>query len=80
VSATAAWVLPGSVADRVVVNPRGSPLIFSVEHPRGELRVALEVSGAGADFKVGRSGILRTARALFEDQVLIPHSVWGGRP
>jgi len=79
VSVATACVLPGSVAEGIAVIPKGSPLIFSVEHPSGEFTVTLEFSGAGADFKVGRSGILRTARALFEGQILIPRAVWSGR-
>jgi len=61
-----------------VKKPSGNPLIISVEHPSGEFTVTLEVSGSGADFEVGRSGILRTARALFEGRVLVPRSVWDG--
>jgi 4-oxalomesaconate tautomerase len=52
---------------------------MSVEHPTGEFTVTLEVAGTGADFRVGRSGILRTARALFDGQVLIPAALWSGR-
>jgi 4-oxalomesaconate tautomerase len=80
VSVATACVLPGSVAEGIAVIPKGSPLIFSVEHPSGEFTVTLEISGAGAEFNVGRSGILRTARALFEGHVLVPRSIWGGRP
>src|SRR5262249_34943000 len=76
VSVATACVLPGSVAEGIAKQPTGWPLLLSVEHPTGEFTVALEVSGAGKDFKVGRSGILRTARALFEGRVMIPASVW----
>jgi 4-oxalomesaconate tautomerase len=79
VSVATACVLPGSVASGIVRKPSGQPLIFSVEHPSGEFTVTLEVSGEGADFKVGRSGILRTARALFEGHALVPHAIWDGR-
>jgi 4-oxalomesaconate tautomerase len=79
VSVATACVLPGSVASGIARKPSGHPLIFSVEHPSGEFTVTLEVSGEGADFKVGRSGILRTARALFEGHALVPHAIWDGR-
>lgn len=78
VSVATACVLPGSVAEGIVKKPGGDPLIVSVEHPRGEFTVTLEISGAGADFKAGRSGILRTARALFDGHALVPRSVWDG--
>ena len=79
VSVATACVLPGSVAEGVVKKPVGNPLILSVEHPSGEFTVTLEVSGTGANFKVERSGILRTARALFDGHVLVPASVWNGK-
>jgi len=79
VSVATACVLPGSVAAGIAVIPQGSPLIFSVEHPSGEFTVTLEVSGVGANFNVGRSGILRTARALFEGRILVSHSIWSGK-
>jgi 4-oxalomesaconate tautomerase len=79
VSVATACVLPGSVAAGIAKPPAGRPLIFSVEHPSGEFTVTLEVSGEGANFTVGRSGILRTARALFEGHALVPATIWGGR-
>jgi 2-methylaconitate cis-trans-isomerase PrpF len=52
---------------------------MSVEHPTGEFTVTLELSGDSVtNFKVGRSGVLRTARALMDGAVLVPHAVWDG--
>jgi 4-oxalomesaconate tautomerase len=79
VSVATACVMPGSIAEGIARIPGGSPIVMSVEHPSGEFTVTLEVSGAGEQFSVGRSGILRTARALMEGAVLIPRSVWDGR-
>lgn len=80
VSVATACALPGSVAAGIAQVPSGSPLLMSVEHPTGEFTVNLEYSGASAaDFTVGRSGILRTARALMQGRVLVPQAVWGGR-
>src|SRR5882672_785115 len=79
VSVATACVLPGSVAAGIAKRASGQPLIFSVEHPSGEFTVTLEVSGTGADFKVGRSGILRTARALFEGHALVAQAIWSGK-
>jgi 4-oxalomesaconate tautomerase len=79
VSVATACVMPGSVAEGIATQATGSPGVLSVEHPSGEFTVTLEVSGSGANFRAGRSGILRTARALMRGQVLVPHSVWDGR-
>jgi 4-oxalomesaconate tautomerase len=79
VSVATACALPGSVTHGIAKLPNGSPLLMSVEHPTGEFTVTLEVSGSGGDFKVGRSGILRTARALMRGHVLVPSAVWNGK-
>ncbi|MGE0113825.1 MAG: 4-oxalomesaconate tautomerase [Steroidobacteraceae bacterium] len=79
VSVATACALPGSVAEGIAKVSPGSPLLMSVEHPTGEFTVTLEYSGtSAADFKVGRSGILRTARALMQGQALVPKAVWDG--
>jgi len=79
VSVATACALPGSVAEGIVQLPSGAPLVFSVEHPSGEFTVTLEVSGKSvADFRVGRSGILRTARVLMDGAAMVPRAVWTG--
>jgi 4-oxalomesaconate tautomerase len=79
VSVATACALPGSVGASIAVMPTGSPLVMSVEHPTGEFTVTLELWGDSVtNFKVGRSGILRTARALMDGAVLVPHAVWHG--
>jgi 4-oxalomesaconate tautomerase len=67
------------VAKGIAKIPDGRPIVMSVEHPSGEFTVQLEVEGEGANFSVGRSGILRTARALFEGYLLVPQAVWEGK-
>jgi 4-oxalomesaconate tautomerase len=79
VSVATACVMPGSVAEGIARIPHSSPRVLSVEHPSGEFTVTLEVTGSGDNFVVGRSGILRTARALMQGQVLVPRAVWDGR-
>jgi 4-oxalomesaconate tautomerase len=79
VSVATACVMPGSVAKGIAKIPDGRPIVMSVEHPSGEFTVQLEVAGEGANFSVGRSGILRTARALFEGYLLVPQAVWEGK-
>jgi len=74
-----ACVLPGSVAAGVVSVPDGAVKRLSVEHPTGELSVELEVVGAdGAEPRVVRASLIRTARALFRGEVLIPAAIWDG--
>jgi len=72
VSVATACVLPGSPAHSVTVMPRGRHRRLSVEHPTGEFTVQIEVGGTEAAPVIERSGLLRTARALFDGQVLVP--------
>ncbi|HXY50379.1 MAG TPA: 4-oxalomesaconate tautomerase [Terriglobales bacterium] len=72
-----ACVLPGSVARGIVSVPDGTVKRLSVEHPSGEFSVEFEVNES-AGLKVVRASLIRTARALFRGEVLIPASIWDG--
>ena len=74
-----ASVLPGSVASGMVFLPAGPLKRLSVEHPSGEFSLEIEVDETTrGGLKVVRSSLIRTARALFRGDVLIPASVWDG--
>jgi 4-oxalomesaconate tautomerase len=74
-----ACVLPGSVPSAVVPPPVGSVHRLSVEHPSGEFSLEIE-TGEQHDgtIHIVRSSLIRTARALFRGEVLVPSSVWDG--
>ena len=74
-----ACVLPGSVASGIVSVPEGTVKRLSVEHPSGEFSLEIEVDGtSGNELKVVRSSLIRTARALFRGDVLVPARIWDG--
>ena len=74
-----ACVLPGSVARSIVDVPEGAVKGLSVEHPSGEFSLEIEVDEAGGEgLRVIRSSLIRTARALFRGEVLVPASIWDG--
>ncbi|WP_433362856.1 4-oxalomesaconate tautomerase [Streptosporangium sp. CA-115845] len=65
VSVATAVLLEGSVAAEIAVSgPPGD--ILRIEHPTGFFDTSIEVSGSGARLRVHRSGVLRTARKLFD--------------
>jgi 2-methylaconitate cis-trans-isomerase PrpF len=73
--ATAA-VLPGSVANRCV-EPHGLARgTVAVEHPAGRIEVDLEIAGDAARPEVRRASLVRTARRIFEGNVLVPESLF----
>jgi 4-oxalomesaconate tautomerase len=67
VSVGTAIVVPGAVGHDLAVLDGGSRL--SVEHPSGALEVEVELDAAATPPKVIRSGVVRTARKLFDGTV-----------
>jgi 4-oxalomesaconate tautomerase len=74
-----ACILPRSVAHGVVQAQDGSVQRLSIEHPSGEFSVEFQVEHTGGGLKVIRSSLIRTARALFRGELLVPASVWVGK-
>ncbi len=79
VTVATAAVIEGSVAHDVARLPPGPRRRISVEHPSGEFTVELEAEGDANALTVRRAALLRTARRLFEGNVLIPGEVWDGK-
>jgi 4-oxalomesaconate tautomerase len=69
VSVGTAVMLPGAVGSDLAAPPRGSRL--SIEHPSGALQVEVELDTTTTPPTVLRSGVVRTARKLF-DGVVFP--------
>ncbi|WP_435926958.1 4-oxalomesaconate tautomerase [Dryocola sp. BD613] len=75
VSVATACLTPGSVAEDLANISAARVQRLSVEHPSGEFGVMLTRDTAG---RVINSGLIRTARLLFEGRVAIPGSLWSG--
>jgi 4-oxalomesaconate tautomerase len=67
VSVGTAIVVPGAVGHDLAALDGGSRL--SVEHPSGALQVEVELDATAVPPKVTRSGVVRTARKLFDGTV-----------
>ena len=76
VSVATACVIEGSVAARRAAAGPGARKRISVEHPTGEFTVELETCNDAGSVRVTSAALLRTARALFDGEILVPH----GRP
>jgi 4-oxalomesaconate tautomerase len=74
-----ACILPDSVAHEIVRRQDGATQRLSIEHPSGEFSVEFQVEHSGGGLKVMRSSLIRTARALFRGELLVPASVWAGK-
>jgi 4-oxalomesaconate tautomerase len=67
VSVATAVMLPGAVGSDLAAEPEGSRL--SIEHPSGALQVEVELDTTTTPPTVVRSGVVRTARKLFDGTV-----------
>ncbi len=75
VSVATACVVPGTVAAALALLPDGERKRVSVEHPTGEFTVELEARITANGVELKHCALVRTARALFRGQVLIPASI-----
>ncbi|MGY5956504.1 4-oxalomesaconate tautomerase [Kosakonia sp. BK9b] len=75
VSVATACLIPGTVAEGLAKIGNERQQRLAVEHPGGEFSVMLTRDAAG---NVVKSGLIRTARLLFDGRVAIAGSLWGG--
>lgn len=69
VSVGTAIMLPGAVGSDLAAAPRAGSHRLSIEHPSGALQVEVELDTTTMPPKVLRSGVVRTARKLFDGAV-----------
>jgi 4-oxalomesaconate tautomerase len=67
VSVVTALALPGTVGAELAGRPAGAR--YDVEHPTGHLAVEAEIDTSGRVPRARRSGVVRTARKLFDGTV-----------
>jgi 4-oxalomesaconate tautomerase len=79
VSVATACVLPRSATEGIATIPAGATKVLSVEHPTGEFTVQLETAHGPGGIEIKRAALLRTARRLFDGNMLVPRTVWNGR-
>jgi 4-oxalomesaconate tautomerase len=78
VTVATACVLEGSVADGLAVVSEGLCKTIAVEHPTGEFSVELELDPSNPQ-NVIRAALLRTARLIMREEVMIPATAWKGQ-
>lgn len=70
ISVATAVVLPGSVAEGIAQVPEDARFL-SIEHPSGECSVRLDYHLVDGELKVGKAGVLRTARLLSKGELYV---------
>lgn len=77
VSVATACMLKGSVAAKIAgLDEIADSLDIEVEHPTGFFTVQMEVDQSGAELKINKSALLRTARLLMRGEIFVPESAW----
>jgi len=72
-------LVPGSVADGLALRPEGNPVVVVIEHPSGQIEVAIDADPDGDEFKLRSAGLIRTARLLAQGEIMVPSTIWGGK-
>lgn len=70
---------PGTVADGLAVIPQGNSVVLNIEHPMGQVEVAMDYAFDNGTFNLKSAGILRTARKLMEGKLFVPSTVAHGQ-
>lgn len=68
-------LMPGTVARPLADATAASDGRCVIEHPSGVLEVTLGTSGEGASLTVESAGVVRTARKIFDGEVLVPEDI-----
>lgn len=76
VSVATACLIPGAVTEGVARVSDAREQRLAVEHPTGQFSVMLTRDDAGT---ITNSGLIRTARLLFDGRVAVPGSLWSGQ-
>ncbi|WP_417795922.1 4-oxalomesaconate tautomerase [Terasakiella pusilla] len=69
-------VMKGTVAEDLSQVDRRDVEKIVIEHPSGQIEVELSVTGHTSDLTFNYAGILRTARRLFQGEVLVSENIW----
>ncbi len=78
VSVATACLIPGTVANKLakVKSADYGLTSIDVEHPTGFFTVQMDIAVNGADVKIKKSALLRTARLLMRGEVYVPSAIW----
>ncbi len=73
-----ASVTPGTVAEPLAALPEGdNKPTFSIEHPAGQLHLALTLKDGDDGKELEAAGIVRTARMIMQGSVMVPARLLG---
>ncbi len=69
-------VMKGTIAEGISNVQRTAVENIIIEHPSGQIEVELSVKGHSANLIFNYAGILRTARRIFQGEILVSNELW----
>jgi 4-oxalomesaconate tautomerase len=78
VCVASACAIPGTIASQLITLPSAPQGIVNIEHPSGVIAIDLDADFTNGKQIMRRAALIRTARRIFEGNILIPKSVWAG--
>lgn len=78
VCVASACAIPGTVASQLVTLKTAPQGVINIEHPSGMIAIDLDVDFTHGRQEMRRAALIRTARRIFEGNVLVPEHVWTG--
>jgi 4-oxalomesaconate tautomerase len=73
-----ACAIPGTLASQIAPLSQAPQGMVSIEHPQGMIIIDLDVTLTHGKEEMRRAALIRTARRIFEGNVLVPKHVWAG--
>jgi 4-oxalomesaconate tautomerase len=73
-----ACAVPGTIASQIAPLPQAPQGMIRIEHPQGMIVIDLDVTFTDGKEEMRRAALIRTARRIFEGNVLVPTKVWAG--
>jgi 4-oxalomesaconate tautomerase len=78
VCVASACAIPGTVASTLVALPPAPQGVIKLEHPSGIIAIDFDADFTNGKQELRRAALIRTARRVFEGNVLVPEKIWAG--
>jgi 4-oxalomesaconate tautomerase len=74
-----ACAIPGTIAAQISYMRPPPQGIVEIEHPSGKIAIDLDADFTQGRQELRRAALIRTARRIFEGNILVPRHVWAGK-
>jgi 2-methylaconitate cis-trans-isomerase PrpF len=76
---SAACAIPGTLAAQIAPLKPAPQGMVKIEHPSGLILIDLDADFSNGRQELRRAALARTARRIFEGNVMVPSKIWAGK-